>query len=91
MLKHCIFATFGRDFELAAVTAFSKKLAHFLYVPRFPLILTNSMKTVEQAIGPGNPRAAAWGGLPPVLVEDSRPAPLLRYKSWGKSPLSENR
>ena len=26
MLKHCIFATFGRDFELAAVTAFSKKL-----------------------------------------------------------------
>ena len=32
-LKHCIFATFGRDFELAAVTAFSKKLEkrHFLY------------------------------------------------------------
>ena len=36
------------------------KKAHFLYVPQFPLNFTKISKTVEQAIGPGNPRAAAW-------------------------------
>ena len=38
----------------------SLKKALFLYVPQFPLNFTKISKTVEQAIGPGNPRAAPW-------------------------------
>ena len=50
MLEHCIFATFGKDFKLAAVTAYSKKLEKSTFLV---------CSTVEQAIGQGNPRAAA--------------------------------
>ena len=57
MLKHCIFATygpgFGRDFELAAVTAFSKILEkrHFLYRPT---VSPQFHKNVENRGSPHN-------------------------------------
>ena len=52
-LKHCILVTFGGDFELAAVTAFSKKLEkrHFLYRPTFSPQLH---KNIEDSGSPHN-------------------------------------
>ena len=66
MLKHCIFGNYLPPLhEISSCLQSLRsqknlKKAHLSYVPRFPLNFTNSTKTVKQAIGPGNPRAAAW-------------------------------
>ena len=70
MLKHCIFTIFGRDFELAAVTAFSKKLKKDIFCidPRFPLNFTKISKTVAR----GSPQNLFGGQCRGLIISPGR-------------------
>ena len=72
MLKHCIFSTFARDFELAAVTAFSKKLEkkkHFLYRPT---VSPQFHKNIENRGSPHNLFGGPCRGLLYARAVNSR-------------------